>query len=259
MRVPTLGSDAMHGVRMALKLRTNRRIAHKLVRAAVQGDPDWRLRHAGNRAWLAEARARGLDVDGWLAPRSIVLHDLVARTSTGPLEDLLMGERFGTCLGLDGCNAHSAVSNAAELNKRVLWVERDGRIVGRKLVGLDLQGDGCGLLGFRLYGEFDPRVLLAADLLAMDLARAAGATLWDSMVSDDLALFTEWYDDGEAAWDWWHHQAPDDRIREACQAQMWEGTQRAATARLALLEPRVWAWAVEHEKLPERVSALAWR
>jgi hypothetical protein len=258
MKVPTLGSEAVHGVRMALKLRTNRRVAHKLVRAAVRGDADWRLRHPANQAWMADARARGLDVDAWLAPRSLTLHDLVARTSTGPLEDLLMGERFNTCLGLDGCNAHSAVSNAAELNKRVLWVERDGRIVGRKLVGLDLSAGGSGLLGFRLYGEFDPRALLAVDLLAMDLGRATGAPLWDEMASEDLALFTEWYDDGEAAWDWWQHLPREDAVRDACKPEKWDTDPRAATARLALLEPRVWAWALEHKTLPPDVASLAW-
>ena len=240
-----LPPEGLHAAMMALRVQSNRRIAHKLVRAALQGDSDWRNRHPENRRWLARMDSLGLDTQAWLAPRRLEVGDLVARTSSGPLEDLLMGQRFHTCLALDGCNAHAAVANAAELNKRVLWVEREGQVVARKLVVLDDQG---GLLGFALYGDWDPRRQLAADLLARELAQAAGAHLKDQS-EVDLALFAQWYNDGTRPWDWWLPLAPDAARVAGRDPDRWEEQDKPATLRLALLDQEFFSWAEAEGRL----------
>ena len=61
---------------------------------------------------------------------------------TDPFDMLFMGEYgFASCLSLRGSNAWSAVSNAIDIDKAIVWA-RDpaGNIVGRRLIALTPDG-----------------------------------------------------------------------------------------------------------------------
>jgi hypothetical protein len=174
-----------------------------------------------NRAFLAGLAAAGLKPDEWLAQRSLVIASrsgpLRASVTTDPLEVLQMGSLFGTCLSAGAFNAHAAVAAAVEVNKRVLYVKDEaGRVLGRQLLALTQSGE---LVGFTCYGAGaeDPGthgawVKLALELLALDIARACGASLMpaarvSSGLSDaeekSLMLFCRGYVDAPETFDWW--------------------------------------------------------
>lgn len=126
-----------------------------------------------------------------------------------------MGNLFGTCLGAEDIYAFSAIANAVELNKRVLYVkDSNGNIIGRELIGLTAAGK---LIGFRTYGAVSiwrfwrmecPRIWikLHCDLACLRLVQSSGAQLEasdDDEVAEKLRLGAAWYNDGPEAFDWW--------------------------------------------------------
>src|SRR5690606_15637234 len=115
---------------------------------------DW----PNNRAWLDAARAR-FDVDAWLRPRArscrVGARPCRLEVEDDPLEVLRMGVPFDTCLSLrDGFNASSAVVNAVDVNKRVVYLRgEDGAILARQLLAVS---EDLHLLRYRLYSALAP-------------------------------------------------------------------------------------------------------
>jgi hypothetical protein len=119
-----------------------------------------------------------------------------------PLRVLQMGNPFGTCLALGGFNSHSAVANAVDLNKRVLFGhDGDGRIVARALVAVD---STWRLVRFRTYTAVDDRGVRAAVVEAVRRYLIWFAERCRIPTSDDGIVPTLaariWYDDGCVAW-----------------------------------------------------------
>ena len=113
---------------------------------------------------------------------------------TNPLEVLLMGYHFETCLSPNEFNFFSAVVNAVDINKRVLYArDAQGKVVGRCLFALSDEGT---LVTFRPYGEtqsfnFAEHVGRIAERLAK---RLGTVVVLSSKVSP--LLTPDWYDDG---------------------------------------------------------------
>jgi hypothetical protein len=111
-----------------------------------------------------------------------------------PLQVLFMGEYgFASCLSLRGVNVWSAVSNAIDVDKAVVWA-RDpaGNIVGRRLIALTPQG----VVSYRTYtnrnglaldGFFDQFLETYATHCGVKVAHR---------VSPGPLLSDDWYDDG---------------------------------------------------------------
>lgn len=111
-----------------------------------------------------------------------------------PIEMLFMGEYgFASCLSLRGINAWSAVSNAIDIDKVIIWAtEPDGNVVGRRLLALVPEG----VLTFRTYTN---RHGLGLDALferfVAEYAEHCGVPLARGAQSGPL-LSDRWYDDG---------------------------------------------------------------
>jgi hypothetical protein len=114
-----------------------------------------------------------------------------------------MGNYFDTCLSFGGINSFSTVANACELNKRVIYA-RDGlgRIIGRKLIGISVEGK---LVGFHTYTSLsdekaNEKLRTIFFRYAKDFASRCRLEL--AAAGSVPTLFAEsWYDDGIAAWD----------------------------------------------------------
>src|SRR5581483_3659792 len=67
---------------------------------------------------------------------------ILLTVETDPFEILFMGEYgFASCLSLRGSNAWSAVSNAIDVDKAIVWAkEPGGNVVGRRLLALTPRG-----------------------------------------------------------------------------------------------------------------------
>lgn len=113
---------------------------------------------------------------------------------TDPFEILFMGEYgFASCLSLRGSNAWSAVSNAIDIDKVILWArEPGGNVVGRRLLALT----PAGVLTFRTYTN---RHGLALDQAFNEFVEAYAAHCGVPVVHQGTSgplLSDRWYDDG---------------------------------------------------------------
>lgn len=204
-----LGTDLENAALLSATITKNRRLLGRLLRAHLAGD-HWHGGHPANAAFREKLEAAGVDVAAWLGahPRRVRCPGVAGgwlhlRLETDPLRVLQMGNYFGTCLSADDFNAYSTVANAVEQNKRVLYAtDAAGRVVGRKLVGLDAQGK---LVGFHTYTGLGDETANAALREAVRrylcaFARRCGLERSDSGTVPTL-FAEDWYDDGATPWD----------------------------------------------------------
>jgi hypothetical protein len=177
-----------------------RRLALRVLQARL-GPPPWDLRDVPeNRAFLDELRRRGIEPDPWLDGIGRVHakgaggRPLVLELEDDPLEILMMGEHFGTCLSLGSFNYFSVFANAADVNKRVLYArDARGQVVGRCLLALTAEGS---MLTFHAYAHRGDDGL---DVLVADFARTLASRMRTSPLPEGQVprlLAPRWYDDG---------------------------------------------------------------
>ncbi|MGE0712860.1 MAG: hypothetical protein AB7N76_34525 [Planctomycetota bacterium] len=178
-----------------------RALGLRLLRARL-GPRPWDLRDEPRNARFVRRLVRnGLDPLPWQdgigthvragQDGSVVLLAL----EDDPLEVLHMGGHFGTCLSPDRENFFSAVGNAADLNKRVLYARTpQGRVVGRCLLALTARGD---VLAYHPYAHDGG---LGMDELVADFVRELARQIGGAPAGvgrPETLLAKEWYDDGE--------------------------------------------------------------
>lgn len=177
-----------------------RRLGLRLARRRAGPSP-WDLRDdPANREWLERARTRGLRVDRWLDVDESVRatsrsgRELRLALERDPLEILRMGGYFRTCLSPGSCNFYSAVLNAADANKQVLYArDARGRVHGRCLLALTREN---GLLAFEPYHhDTAPDFPAMAGAFVERLADDLGAEIALRGEVEDLHQ-GDWYDDG---------------------------------------------------------------
>jgi hypothetical protein len=230
----------------------NKRTLKRLLRDVAHAR--WsRSEHPRNRWFLEQVAAAGLRPEAWLQPVSVEAQGRVVARMTDPLKVLQMGNLFGTCLSVGQFNSFSTVANAVEVNKAVLFVHFEGRVVGRRLVVLHTDGT---LIPYHPYGAgLWPKIL--TDLAVAEwVARGAGRFAPDDESglppTKGLALFSRWYDDGTVPVDAWVKLAGDgvEPIR-AWLASKAEGS--AEEARCAVwLDDAGWL----HRTQPNQVTLL---
>jgi hypothetical protein len=117
------------------------------------------------------------------------------QVETDPIQILFMGEYgFASCLSLRGSNVWSAVSNAIDVDKAILWAkEANGNVVGRRLIALTERG----VLSYRTYTN---RHGLALDdmfsAFVEAYAKHCGTVVTHDRLSPGPLLSDRWYDDG---------------------------------------------------------------
>jgi len=119
---------------------------------------------------------------------------ILLTVETDPFEILFMGEYgFASCLSLRGSNAWSAVSNAIDIDKAIVWAkEPGGNVVGRRLLALVPEG----VLTFRTYTNRHGLALdRAFDEFVAAYAAHCGVPIAHGGHPKPL-LSDRWYDDG---------------------------------------------------------------
>jgi hypothetical protein len=118
----------------------HRRAMRKLLAAHFAGNRDYPLAHPVNQRWLAAHPA----IDAHVWTRGIELRrdteahgPVIIRLELDPLEVLRMGTYVGSCFGLGGSFAFSAVAVALDVNKQVAYC-RDlrGTFLARQVLAL---------------------------------------------------------------------------------------------------------------------------
>ena len=184
-------------LRLSRALRT---LGLRLFRRRL-GPPPWNLAEdPANQAFLARLDKRGVNLGPWLNPpppsawtgsngRTVVL-----AFEDDPLEIFQMGWHFSTCLRPGDSNFFSVFSNAADINKHVVYArDEGGRVVGRCLLALTEDGN---LLTFEPYCH-DPELKLGKMIgqLAATLALRMNRVLVPRGKVPCLVA-PDWYDDG---------------------------------------------------------------
>lgn len=180
--------------------RESRTLAGTLL-AKRRGAPPFDLReHPANARFITKMRKSGLELTPWLepsAPVRMVAGDGAAvrvGITTEPFDALLMGAHFRTCLSPHAVNFFSAIVNACDINKRVVYVRSlDERVLGRCLIAL---ADNGALLVFQTYAherklELDNVVRTFVNGLARSMKTVVA-------MHGHVATLTasRWYDDG---------------------------------------------------------------
>ena len=165
------------------------------------GGIEWDLEaEPANRRFMTELTARGIRFAPWrsAAPLRVAAdakgRPITMRFERDEVEKLLMGHYFDTCLSTDGCNFFSAVANAVDVNKQVLYARDErGQVVGRCLFTL---GDAGSIMTFNPYchdAEFpfaEHVAVIAAELAANMNTFVSRGDQVSSLVAPD------WYNDG---------------------------------------------------------------
>ena len=111
---------------------------------------------------------------------------------TDPMKVLQMGHVVrGSCLDIGGGNEYSTIANAVEANKRVLYAEANGKIVGRKLIAISDEGH---IVQFRTYYASDFALDEPFEQFIADLGSRMGGQLAQYGNVEKL-LCSAWYDD----------------------------------------------------------------
>ena len=182
------------------KLKTEfQKLTRQLIQARI-GEPPWDLRDRGqNRLFIQKMRDLGVVMEPWMTSPSIRYttpdgHQFNLCFEADPIEIMHMGRHFGTCLAPGSFNYFSAITNAVDINKQVLFArDENRRVVGRMLVCLTNEG---GLIPFAPYTHSDSTDFtnLARKYL-LEIAHSMKTLLVkDGEVSTLLA--PKWYDDG---------------------------------------------------------------
>ena len=178
---------------------TCKKLAFRLLEARC-GDAPWDLRSApANQSFLGNLERRGVSSATWLDgigawKVTIGSKCLTLDLESDPLEIMRMGAPFRTCLAPGAFNFFSAVVNAADVNKRVLYArDAGGAIRGRCLLGLTDEGH---IVAYFVYAHADYDVLNdAVTNYVLSLAEAMGTAVVGKGTIRPL-LSSDWYDDG---------------------------------------------------------------
>ena len=176
-----------------------RKLGLRLLRTAF-GNEAWNTaEHPANVKFLEQLESRGINMQPWTDDRARTVADQQGvkthlRIESDAVEILRMGHYFGTCLSPGDFNFYSAVANAIDINKQVLFARDDrGKVVGRCLLAL---GDSGAIVTFHAYGTTKkfPFDRLVADFVS-ELVQDMGTCVANN---DHISALVgdSWYDDG---------------------------------------------------------------
>jgi len=136
-----------HALRLLGDIDENRRGLRKFLKAYWSGNSRYLADHPATKAWYRKhpALPRELWEQGITFP-----HDTYRiAVEQDPLEVLQLGTYVGSCLGLGGPFAYSAVAALLDANKRVLYArDQTGKVVARQLVAIS---DDSSLVCYFVY------------------------------------------------------------------------------------------------------------
>ncbi|WP_147263717.1 hypothetical protein [Roseimicrobium gellanilyticum] len=182
-------------------LDENRRKGRSLVRKHLEGLPAPKEHHPANRHWLGTlpSPTSALWIGGFTRKRQFPkLGEVTISVEQDPQEILRMGDYGRSCLGAGACNQYSAITNALEANKQVVYArDSAGRVVGRQLIAIS---EEKRLVCFMVYPyDISDELEMFFAAYDRDFAQALQIPLeTEKKYTMAAPLGLEWYDDG--AW-----------------------------------------------------------
>lgn len=229
-KLDSFDDDLFYAALLWLELRCNKALLRKLLKACMQNDNEWRLRLPANKNYLESMKDRGLDVSSWLSEFTMTFSATFVRggkvrlyMERDPLKVLRMGHYFNTCLKFGGVNSFSVVTNAVDVNKRVIYAtDAGGKIIARKLICI---ANEKTLLGYHMYfptaidEQYDQLLSIFKDY-CQTLASKVGLEFGDDGEPQTLCA-EDWYDDIPVSWE---KVLPKDSAAEDIATELYSGT-----------------------------------
>lgn len=196
--------EVQHALLLQRSISDNRRALRRLLRAHLDGQSDYVLRHPLSQRWVAAHPT--LPLSTWLEGIALDVEldgigPVTLRLEQDPLEVLQLGTYVGSCLSIGGLCDYSAAAAALDINKQVIYARtRKGGVIARQLVAVSDEGD---LIAFsvypqsaprsvkRLFAEYDQRFAVALGLSVRTVHKGATYSIAE-------VLSENWWDDG--AW-----------------------------------------------------------
>jgi len=204
MRVKEEGSVLdVHTIQMSKGLDWNKRVFRKFLKKVEGGVVSLTHSHPKNLEWL-KARNCFWKPGVWL----MGVKDEVVMESFGKVmfetqhhfEDVLkMGTLVQSCLSIGGCNQHSAIANALDVNKQVVFARAEnGRFLARQLLAITESGELACFEVYHTSGGKDCKLLEAEFLrLNQEFAERLGMMICDHYDYEVARVVCkDWYDDG---------------------------------------------------------------
>ncbi len=177
-----------------------RDIGFMLINRKLKGEKTSLDDHTENAKFIETIEKKGIKTKYWLSPPAPYQHEgkegqsVTISFENDPLEIIKMGHYFRTCLSPGSFNFFSAIANAADINKHVVYArDKNGKVIGRCLFALTKEGR---ILTFNPYChdkslEFDKIMGQLAGNLAEQM---------NTVVASDgevpCLVVNDWYDDG---------------------------------------------------------------
>lgn len=183
-------------------LDRSQRKGRELVRRSLRHDAAPKLTRPGNKRWMAtldQDMAKSW-IQGLVWNREVPEYGVLRlELETDPIEVLWMGEYGNSCLSKGGCCQYSALTNALEANKQVIYARNtSGRVVARQVLALSEQRTlVCCEVYPRAVADQVKALFAAYDRAFAELLGLRIDTGNDYTVAAPLGL--DWYDDG--AWE----------------------------------------------------------
>lgn len=209
-QIDSFDDDLFFAALLWLDLKSNKVLLRKLLKARMQDDTEWSLRLPANKNYLALMKERGLDVTVWLSENAVTFPASFMRggkvrlyMERDPLKVLRMGHYFNTCLKFGGVNSFSVVTNAVDINKRVIYAtDMSGNVIARKLICI---ADEKTLLGYNMYfptavDDHYEQLRVIFKQYCESIASIVGLTLGNEGAPQVLCA-EDWYDDGTVDWE----------------------------------------------------------
>lgn len=181
--------------------KTLRHFGNELLRCSLTNQRFPEMDYAKNCEFIDQIRKAGINAEPWLNLDSAVTmpwndeSSITLSFASEPMDYLLMGHHFQTCLSPSSFNFFSTIANAIDVNKRVIYGrDPDGKVLGRCLIALT---NGGRLVRFHAYSHdhgdtFERMIEQFIDqlLVQMKTIRADEPSSAPRLLADD------WYDDG---------------------------------------------------------------
>ncbi len=202
-KVKAIDKNLEYALKVSNYTDSNQRPLRKFLRAYLNGEQDYLLKHPETQKWLKNHKE--LNISLWqtginFSQQSSKYGLISIELEKDPLEVLKLGVYSGSCLELGGGFTYSAVAILLDINKQVLYARNEkGKVLARQLIAISEENK---LICFEIYppsasNEIKLMFRDYDELFAKKLDFPINKSYSDYEIENILSK--DWWDDG--AWD----------------------------------------------------------
>lgn len=192
-----------HTVSIVSSASHNRRAGKRALERHQRGGDVTRLLHPSNISWLKRPLSfwrpavwlMGITVREQLPS----IGEVCVQTESRFDEILKMGTYVHSCLSIGGCNQHSAIANALDVNKRVLYMhDEEGKFIARQLLAITKERKlACFMVYHADHGYGKELIQACFARVNQQFSDQLGLSIQDQHEYEIETVVTrDWYDDG---------------------------------------------------------------